>query len=93
MENGKVLMSFSGKELIKGESSRMLLLSRQEVLEQHLKPEAIPHGIVITGIRETGCRCNPCIPTAFCSYTGEALDQKTPLLRLWKQSMSSHFAY
>ena len=26
--------------------SRMLLLSRQEVLEQHLKPEAIPHGIV-----------------------------------------------
>ena len=44
MENGKVLMSFSGKELIM--ASRMLLLSRQEVLEQHLKPEAIPHGIV-----------------------------------------------
>ena len=27
-------------------ASRMLLLSRQEALEQHLKPEAIPHGIV-----------------------------------------------
>ncbi len=39
-------------------------------------------GLYITGIRETGCSgATLCIPTAFCSYTGEALDQKTPLLR------------
>ena len=49
-------------------------------------------GLYISGIRETGCStpafvrqdaagATLCIPTAFCSYTGEALDQKTPLLR------------
>ena len=45
-ENGKVLMSFSGKELIKGES-QMRLLSRQVDFEQHLKQEVILHGIVL----------------------------------------------
>ena len=56
MENGKVLMSFSGKELIKGE------------------PDA-------AFVRQDAAGATLCIPTAFCSYTGEALDQKTPLLR------------
>ena len=69
MPNGKVLMSFSGKELIKGEPDA----------------SSFPSG----GLRATfeargytAWDCTSlCIPTAFCSYTGEALDQKTPLLR------------
>ncbi len=32
-------------------------------------------------IKETDNACILCIPTAFCSYKGEALDKKTPLLR------------
>ncbi len=39
-------------------------------------------GLYFTGFRKTGPGgATLCIPTAFCSYTGEALDQKTPLLR------------
>ena len=39
-------------------------------------------GLYFSGIRQTGAAgATLCIPTAFCSYTGEALDQKTPLLR------------
>ncbi|CQR73945.1 Glutamine synthetase [Sporomusa ovata DSM 2662] len=75
--NGKVIMEFSGKELIKGEPDA----------------SSFPSG----GIRATfeargytAWDCTSpafikddslCIPTAFCSYTGEALDKKTPLLR------------
>ena len=50
----------------------------------HLRQEDIQHGLYITCVCKTW-RCSYsatlCIPTAFCSYTGEALDQKTPLLR------------
>ena len=39
-------------------------------------------GLYITGIvRQDAGGATLCIPTAFCSYTGEALDQRTPLLR------------
>ena len=43
-----------------------------------LKQEGIPHGIHLLCIYQ---RKTLCIPTAFCSYGGEALDKKTPLLR------------
>ena len=61
----------------------MLLPSRQEVFELRLKPEDIQHGIGTSPayVREDAAGAILCIPTAFCSYTGEALDQKTPLLR------------
>lgn len=75
--DGRVILEFSGKELIKGEPDA----------------SSFPNG----GIRATfeargytAWDCTSpafvkndtlCIPTAFCSYTGEALDKKTPLLR------------
>ncbi|PKM52415.1 MAG: glutamine synthetase type III [Firmicutes bacterium HGW-Firmicutes-7] len=74
---GKAVMEFSGKELIQGEPDA----------------SSFPNG----GLRATfeargytAWDCTSpafikdetlCIPTAFCSYTGEALDKKTPLLR------------
>ena len=39
-------------------------------------------GLHVTGfVRHDAAGATLCIPTAFCSYTGEALDKKTPLLR------------
>ena len=81
MENGKVLLSFSGKELIKGEPDassfpsgglRATFEARGYTTWDCTSPAFVRHdaaGAIL------------CIPTAFCSYTGEALDQKTPLLR------------
>ena len=61
----------------------MLLLSRQADFVLHLKQEDIQHGIVTSPafVRKDAAGAILCIPTAFCSYTGEALDEKTPLLR------------
>ena len=81
--DGKVLMEFSGKALIKGESDA----------------SSFPSGGLRATFEARGYTAWDCtspafvkkdpsgngailyIPTAFCSYTGEALDQKTPLLR------------
>ena len=80
-EDGKVLMSFSGKELIKGEPDassfpsgglRATFEARGYTTWDCTSPAFVRHDAA-GGIL--------CIPTAFCSYTGEALDQKTPLLR------------
>lgn len=81
-EDGTVLMEFSGKELIKGEADassfpsgglRATFEARGYTAWDCSSPAFVRHydegGAVL------------CIPTAFCSYTGEALDQKTPLLR------------
>ena len=48
-----------------------------------MKPEDIPCGDCTSPafVRQDAAGATLCIPTAFCSYTGEALDQKTPLLR------------
>ncbi len=81
--NGKVLMEFSGKELVKGESDASSFPSGglRATFEARgytawdctspafVKKDASGKGAILY------------IPTAFCSYTGEALDQKTPLLR------------
>ena len=79
--NGKMLMEFSGKELIKGESDassfpnggiRSTCEARGYTAWDITSPAFLKEdatGVVL------------CIPTAFCSYTGEALDKKTPLLR------------
>ena len=75
--DGGVIMEFSGKELIKGEPDA----------------SSFPSGGLRATFEARGyTACDPtsfafikdktlCIPTAFCSYTGEALDKKTPLLR------------
>ena len=75
--DGNVIMTFSGKELVKGEPDA----------------SSFPSGGIRATFEARGYTAwDPtsfafvkdgtlCIPTAFCSYTGEALDKKTPLLR------------
>ncbi|MBQ4186779.1 MAG: glutamine synthetase III, partial [Firmicutes bacterium] len=81
LPSGKVLMSLSGRELIKGEPDassfpsgglRATFEARGYTIWDCTSPAFVRHD-------EGGATL--CIPTAFCSYTGEALDQKTPLLR------------
>ena len=75
--DGEVIMDFSGKELVKGEPDassfpsgglRATFEARGYTAWDPTSPAFIKDGTLY-------------IPTAFCSYTGEALDKKTPLLR------------
>ncbi|MDU4962304.1 MAG: glutamine synthetase III [Sporomusaceae bacterium] len=75
--DGTAIMEFSGKELIKGEPDassfpsgglRATFEARGYTAWDCTSPAFVKDGTL-------------CIPTAFCSYTGEALDKKTPLLR------------
>ena len=75
--NGTVIMEFSGKELVRGEPDgssfpsggiRATCEARGYTTWDPTSPAFIKDGSL-------------CIPTAFCSYGGEALDKKTPLLR------------
>ena len=81
LPSGKVLMSFSGKELIKGEPDA------SSVPAGGLRATFEARGYTVWDctspafVRQDAAGATLCIPTAFCSYTGEALDQKTPLLR------------
>ena len=80
-ENGKVLMSFSGKELIKGESDASSFPSGGLRATFEARGYTAWDCTSPTFVRHDAAGGTLCIPTAFCSYTGEALDQKTPLLR------------
>ena len=75
--DGTAITKFSGKALIKGESDassfpngglRATFEARGYTVWDATSPAFIKDDVL-------------CIPTAFCSYTGEALDKKTPLLR------------
>ncbi len=75
--DGRIIMEFSGKELIKGEPDassfpsgglRSTFEARGYTAWDCTSPAFLKDNTL-------------CIPTAFCSYTGEALDKKTPLLR------------
>ncbi len=77
VDDGKIIMEFSGKELIKGEPDassfpsgglRSTFEARGYTAWDPTSDAFIKNDIL-------------CIPTIFCSYTGEALDKKTPLLR------------
>ena len=77
IDDGTVLMSFSGKELVQGEPDassfpsgglRATFEARGYTAWDPTSPAFIKDEVL-------------CIPTAFVSYTGEALDKKTPLLR------------
>ncbi|MDO4474487.1 MAG: glutamine synthetase III [Eubacteriales bacterium] len=81
MENGKVLMSFSGKELIKGEPDASSFPSGGLRATFEARGYTAWDCTSPAFIRHDAAGATLCIPTAFCSYTGEALDQKTPLLR------------
>ena len=80
-QDGRMLTSFSGKELIKGEPDASSFPSGG------LRATFEARGYTTWDItspaflKESGAGVTLCIPTAFCSYTGEALDKKTPLLR------------
>lgn len=76
-KDGNIIMEFSGKELVKGESDassfpsgglRATFEARGYTAWDPTSFAFIKDGVL-------------CIPTAFCSYGGEALDKKTPLLR------------
>ena len=80
-EMGKMLTEFSGKELIKGEPDASSFPSGG--LRATFEARGYTAWDITSPafIKESGCGKILCIPTAFCSYTGEALDKKTPLLR------------
>lgn len=80
-EDGKILMEFSGKELIKGEPDASSFPSGGLRATFEARGYTAWDCTSPAFIREDATGATLCIPTAFCSYTGEALDQKTPLLR------------
>ncbi len=77
LDGGKVIMEFSGKELVQGEPDASSFPSGgiRATFEASGYPAWDPTSYAFI---KDGTLC---IPTAFCSYTGEALDKKTPLLR------------
>ena len=79
--SGKVLMSFSGKELIKGEPDASSFPSGGLRATFEARGYTTWDCTSPAFVRQDESGATLCIPTAFCSYTGEALDQKTPLLR------------
>ena len=81
MSNGKVLMSFSGKELIKGEPDASSFPSGGLRATFEARGYTAWDCTSPAFVRQDAAGATLCIPTAFCSYRGEALDQKTPLLR------------
>ena len=76
-EGGGAIMEFSGKELVRGETDASSFpsggLRATFEARGYTAWDATSYAFIKDGVL--------CIPTAFCSYGGEALDQKTPLLR------------
>ena len=75
--DGQVIMEFSGKELIKGEPDASSFPSGGLRATFEARGYTAWDPTSYAFIKDDSL----CIPTAFCSYTGEALDNKTPLLR------------
>ncbi len=77
ISGGRVIMEFSGKELIQGESDASSFpsggLRATFEARGYTAWDPSSYAFIKDGVL--------CIPTAFCSYGGEALDKKTPLLR------------
>ena len=75
--DGKIIMEFSGKELVRGESDASSFpsggLRATFEARGYTAWDPTSYAFIKDG--------SLCIPTAFCSYSGEALDKKTPLLR------------
>ena len=81
LPSGKVLMTFSGKELIKGEPDASSFPSGGLRATFEARGYTAWDCTSPAFVRHDAAGATLCIPTAFCSYKGEALDQKTPLLR------------
>lgn len=80
-ETGKMLMEFSGKELIKGEPDASSFPSGGLRATFEARGYTAWDCTSPAFLKEDSTGAILCIPTAFCSYKGEALDKKTPLLR------------
>ena len=76
-KDGKVIMEFSGKELVQGESDASSFPSGGLRATFEARGYTAWDPTSYAFIKDNTL----CIPTAFCSYGGEALDKKTPLLR------------
>ncbi len=76
-KNGRVIMEFSGKELVRGEPDASSFpsggLRATFEARGYTAWDATSYAFIKDGVL--------CIPTAFCSYSGDSLDKKTPLLR------------
>ena len=81
LPSGKVLMSFSGKELIKGEPDASSFPSGGLRATFEARGYTAWDCTSPAFVRHDAAGATLCIPTAFCSYTGAALEQKTQLLR------------
>ncbi len=77
IEDGRIIMEFSGKELVRGESDASSFPSGGLRATFEARGYTAWDPTSYAFIKEGTL----CIPTAFCSYGGEALDAKTPLLR------------
>lgn len=80
-EEGRMLMEFSGKELIKGEPDASSFPSGGLRATFEARGYTAWDMTSPAFLKEAATGVILCIPTAFCSYNGEALDKKTPLLR------------
>ncbi len=80
-EEGKTIMEFSGRELIKGEPDASSFPSGGLRATFEARGYTAWDMTSPAFLKEAATGVILCIPTAFCSYTGEALDKKTPLLR------------
>lgn len=80
-KDGSVQLEFSGKELIKGEPDASSFPSGGLRATFEARGYTAWDCTSPAFVRQDEGGAILCIPTAFCSYTGEALDQKTPLLR------------
>ena len=80
-KRGNVLMEFSGKELVKGESDASSFPSGGLRATFEARGYTAWDCTSPAFLREDSLGVTLCIPTAFCSFGGEALDKKTPLLR------------
>ena len=81
LPSGKVLMNFSGKELIKGEPDASSFPSGGLRATFEARGYTAWDCTSPAFIRKDALGATLVIPTAFCSYKGDALDEKTPLLR------------
>ncbi|MBP3702116.1 MAG: glutamine synthetase III, partial [Lachnospiraceae bacterium] len=79
--DGRTILEFSGKELIKGEADGSSFPSGGLRATFEARGYTAWDCTSPAFLKEDATGVILCIPTAFCSYTGEALDKKTPLLR------------
>jgi hypothetical protein len=81
VSNQKVILEFSAKELVKGESDASSFPSGGLRATFEARGYTAWDCTSPAFLRKDAIGITLCIPTAFCSYKGEALDRKTPLLR------------